>query len=628
MKKEIKKKLETIPSSPGIYQFFNEQWEIIYIGKSIHLKKRVKSYFAGTSKLNFAKRLMVEQISDIQTLVTNNETESLILEHTLVRDKKPKFNVLLKDDKNYLYIKVTKEPFPKIIKTRIKGKTGTYYGPYTQWHYVANILRLAKKIFWYGCYGVHFFRQGKQYNLDKYIFKNHTDADGKSLTQADIESHYKERISEIESFLKWDTFWIISRLEQKMKSLAWELKFEQAAKIKYDIESLHSLNESQIVRDFVSGDFEVIHILEKYDTYYLWNIEIRESKISGFYHYEVDHHLEETPEEILKNYIEHRFAERISQNPWTKTPTFILPFAVSNLSKEIKTEVPKIWGKLDILKLAYKNTYEYAHKKHLASLSTKWFSKKTMSSLLSKLGYAPLGKNIIFECNDISHLSGTHTVASRSVIENGKKNPQKYRKFNIKNLEEGKIDDFDSMREIIQRRLKELVKLKNTPDLIVIDGWKWQLSAVMQVIEEYSNSLTESERHATEWLQIVGIAKREEELFVPANRLAGDIPQSLEKTSSEAFYRVLLDRDSDELRLIQSLRDEAHRFAITFNRDKRNTSMKKNLLQSIPGIGPITRKKILKTYGSIEWLKWQSQETLEKTLGKKITEILDDHGLI
>jgi excinuclease ABC subunit C len=629
MQENITQILKNLPKSPGIYQFFNASGEIIYIGKSIHLKNRVSSYFNGKSKLNFAKKMMVEQIDDIKIILTNNETESLLLESTLIKDKKPKYNVLLRDEKNYLYIKITQEKFPKILRTRQKTSSGIYFWPYTNGYYVFNILRLAKKIFWYGCYGIHFFRDKNEYNLDKYIFQNQTtpEKDGVILSESDIQQIYREKIGGIQAFLRGDIGEVMQKLEEKMKREAKNLEFEQAAKTRDDRESLKILQENQIVRDFVSGDFDIVNIIEKYEKTYVWCIEIRDSRIIGFFNYESEYHLEETQEEILQSFVEQRFAENYEK----RKPIFILPYALKNLSSEIRSEIPKIGGKLDMLKLCYKNIYEYAHKKHIDSLSTKGFTKKTMLNILTLLGYEAKNKDIVFECNDISHLSGNHTVASRSIIENGKKNPAKYRKFTVKGLEEQKIDDFASMREIIERRLKELLKLKNLPDLIVIDGGKGQLGAVMEILESFKNTLLpvipayagisqgEEDRflHTQEWLnlinsiQLVSLAKREEELFLPW-----------------ASDSILLKKDSDELRLIQALRDEAHRFAITFNRDKRKTAQKKNILESLPWVGPVTRKKILKSFGSVENLKNQKKEELETLLGKKVYEILDDHGLI
>jgi len=230
---------------------------------------------------------------------------------------------------------------------------------------------------------------------------------------------------------------------------------------------------------------------------------------------------------------------------------------------------------MDLLKLCYKNIYEYAHKKYMG---------------------------LVFECNDISHLSGTHTVASRSVIEDGKKNPKKYKKFRVKTLDQWKIDDFWSMEEIMIRRIAELQKIWNYPDLIVIDGWKWQLWAVMKILE---NSDLEV------YPQIVSIAKREEELFLPWE------PEP-----------ILLEKESNELRLLQALRDEAHRFAISFNRDSRSKSIRKNLLEAIPGIGPKTRKKILTKYGSVNNLKDIGIWELKEYLWVSVVENLENHWII
>jgi excinuclease ABC subunit C len=226
-----------------------------------------------------------------------------------------------------------------------------------------------------------------------------------------------------------------------------------------------------------------------------------------------------------------------------------------------------------------------------------------MQNLLKVLWYKEINKSIVFECNDISHISWNHTVASRSIIENGKSNPSKYRKFKIKSLESWKIDDFGSMKEIMERRIKEMQKSEYIPDLIIIDWWKGQLSSVMKILKQ--------NKEIYEKIQVVSIAKREEELFLPWESQS-----------------ILLEKDSNELRLIQKIRDEAHRFAITFNRDSRIKSMKKNILESIPGIGPKTRKKILKKFESVDNLKNIPREELEKTLDKNIIENLENHGII
>jgi excinuclease ABC subunit C len=265
-----------------------------------------------------------------------------------------------------------------------------------------------------------------------------------------------------------------------------------------------------------------------------------------------------------------------------------------------------------LLDLCYKNIYEYAYKSHIDSLSTKWFTKQTMQNILDLLWFKKINKNIIFECNDISHISWNHTVASRSIIENWKSNTSKYKKFKIKTLEEQKIDDFWSMKEIITRRLKEIEKNLIIPDLIIIDGWKWQLNSVIQIIEEEKIKTTNKDfLSLLENLHIISIAKKEEEIFLPYQ--------------SEP---IILDKKSSELRLIQKIRDEAHRFAINFNRDLRIKSMKKNILESLPWFWPKTRTKLLKKYWNIDNIAKISKEELLETINKTQLETLENHGII
>lgn len=596
MKKEIEKVLKSLPHSSGIYQFFSNTWNIIYIGKSKNLKSRVNSYFSGQQKLNFAKKKMVDKVHDIKYIVTNNETESLLLENTLIKEHQPKYNILLKDDKNFLYIKITKEKYPKILKTRIYPESGKkdwiYYWPYTSGYYVWEIMKILKKVFWYWVAWEHFFRKSAGYNLDKYIFSGNLEASEEKIYQ-----EYQEKISEIQKFLSWNTQEIKDRIHEEMLSHAEQLRFEEAAKRKVQLEALESLETMQIVRDGVSWNYFIVQILEKYESLYIWTIDIVEWKIISYQNYEVERNLEETSAEVLQSFIESKWSD--FSESWEQKRTYIIPYEIDFPSSlGIHIEVPQIGTKHDLLKLCYKNLYEFAHKKHIASLSTKWFTKKTMQNLLDMLNYQAVNKDIIFECNDISHLSGNHTVASRSIIENGKKNPKKYKKFRIKTLDEGKIDDFWSMREVMTRRIAEIDKVWNTPDLIVIDGWKGQLWAVMEIVWKRD-------------IQIVSIAKREEELFLPWDPTP-----------------IILAKDSAELRMIQAIRDEAHRFAISFNRDSRSKALKKNILESIPWIWPVTRKKILTKYWSVDALQEIEKKELIKVLWKSIVENLENHWII
>ena len=617
MTEHIENTLKTIPKKPGIYKYFNKKWEIIYVWKSVNLFSRVHSYFNGKSKLNFAKKKMVTQIENIETIIVENETESLLLETSLIKEHKPKYNILMKDDKNHMYIKITSDTYPKIVKTRLSPsntsvirwrKNGTYFGPYISTWHVNNILHIIKKYFWYWCYNINFFKEWSGYNLDKYLFKNNVAEKNNILTQEEIRAEYLAQIEQIKHFLKWNYREVIESLQEKMLQFAKNMQFEEAQKTKEQIESLQSLDISQNVRDKIIWNYDIVHFIEKFEHFYIWLLEIRESKIIGYNTYEVKAQLEETPVEILQNFIEQRFALHKTNN---EKISFIIPQEISEVYSEIEIEVPKIGPKKDILMMAYKNAYEHAYKKHLDSLSTKGFTKWTMQNLLKILGYNEINKSLIFECNDISHYSGSHTVASRSIIENGKSNTSKYKKFKIKTLEENKIDDFWSMREVMTRRIKEIEKTWVLPDLIIIDGWKWQLWSVMEIIEDAKNtSQDENFKKLIENLQLVSIAKQEEELFLPGESQS-----------------ILLEKDSLELRLTQKIRDEAHRFAITFNRDKRLKAMKKNILESLPGFGPVTRKKILNKYWNVEKLSEISLNEISEILNKNQIQTLQDHGL-
>lgn len=621
--KNIEKILKNISSSPWVYQFLNSAWNIIYIWKSINLKNRVNSYFNSKTKLNFAKIKLVKQIADIKTILTNNETESLILETTLIKKHLPKYNILMKDGKNHIYIKITDETVPRVIKTRFKNWNWEYFWPYTSTNYVNNILKVIKKLFWYITCNIVFENNDWEIKIKSNWNTKFPCIDFYTWTCSwpcklwkDNIWEYLNRIEEIKLFLKWNINDIVKNLEIKMLKKAKNLEFEQAEILKKYIESINSLKINQIVREWIIWDYSVINYIEKFDNFYIWLIEIKDSKITWFYNFEIKNNLKEEKEEIIKEFIERKFVEIENENIKNKQKNkniFIIPFNLNQkINNNINIEVAKIWAKKELLDLCYKNIYEYAYKSHIESLSTKWFTKQTMINILDLLWYEKINKSIIFECNDISHISWNYTVASRSIIENWKSNTSKYKKFKIKTLEDQKIDDFWSMKEIITRRLKEIEKTNFIPDLIIIDWWKWQLNSVLKIINnEKNNSDNLDYKNLIEKLQIVSIAKKQEELFV--------------KWLDNA---IILSKDSQELKLIQKIRDEAHRFAITFNRDSRIKAMKKNILESLPWFWVKTRTKLLKKYWNIDNLKNVSNEELLKIINKNQLETLENHWII
>ncbi len=619
MTENLKNILKKLPKSPWIYQFFDEKKEIIYIGKSVNLFSRVNSYFNGKSKLNFAKQKMVEKIENIEYIITNNETESLILETNLIKEHLPKYNILMKDGKNHVYIKITDEEFPKIIRVRIKNNYWEYFWPYISSNDVDNILKVLKKVFGYWVGKNNFFKNKTNYNLDEYLFEGNIELEN----EQEIKKIYFEKLEKIKYFLKGNYKEIVKDLEEKMMEFAMNHEFERADILKKQIESIEILDEKQIVREWIIWDYDVVNYLEKFDKIFIWKIEIRNSKIVWFYPFEIENKSEENLEFILENFVKNNYLNSILENSESKKPVLIISKKIElkeKIFEKIRIENPKIWIKQDLLKMCYKNLYEFAYKKHIASLSTKSFTKTTMKNILELLWFERINKDILFECNDISHFSGTHTVASRSIIENWKTNANKYRKFKIKNLKEQEINDFDSMREIAERRIIELKKLENYPDLIIIDGWKPQLSSVYEIFEK-----EKFEKN----IQLVWIAKKEEILYVIHPPSGTSFEKGRKNKEKEYnFKEFKLKKDSLELRLIQKLRDEAHRFAITFNRDSRIKQVKKNILESLPWIWPKIRKKILKNFWSVEKLSEIKREDLEKVLSKNIIEILENHGII
>lgn len=613
MKDKLKIKLQNIEHEPWVYQFLNSKGKIIYIWKSVNLYSRVNSYFNGTSRLNFAKQKMVLEIDDINTILTNTWVESLLLETNLIKKYKPKYNILMKDDKNHLYIKITDEIFPRVIKTRIKNNKWIYYGPYTSTQAVDDILKVLKRIYGYRTSKTTFEKiDGKIEiknlygaripSLEYYLW---TSREPWLLKEENMHK-YDESIENIKKFLWWDFAGVLEELEKKMLESAKRLEFEQAQKYKNEIGSIKSLDSAQIVRDIIWYDADVINYVSKYWKLYLSKIEVRSEKITGIYNFELEDKLEDIDESV-EFFIENNYLEN------EKKLVIILPKKI-NIDSEIlehlklKIEIPKIWQKVDILTLRYKNAFQFGYKKHLASLSVKWFTKKDALSTLKVFWYKDINKDLIFECYDISHLWWSHTVASRTVMINGKPDNSKYKKYKLKTLKQDEINDFDSMREIITRRIKELKQKNNLPDMMVIDGWKGQLSSVMEIVDKYKKD--PEHREIIEKLQIISLAERAwEVVFVPYSN-----------------KWIKLDKDSNELKLLQKLRDESHRFAITFNRDSRIKAQTKNILEQIPGIWPISRKKLLNHYWSIDSIK--DDDELKKLINKNQIESLRDHGII
>lgn len=612
--------LANLPNCAWVYIFKDRNDKIIYIGKSVNIKSRVSSYFNWIMNLNFAKKQMVLQIKNIEYIETKNELEALVLETNLIKANHPKYNILMKDDKNLAYIKITNDPIPQIIRTRQKKSDWEYFGPYPSTFNVINTIELVQKIFKIRNCNVQFEKSESTWKIEiKWTIKNLPcleyyifNCPWPCLLTNDKIDLYKKNIDNARKFLKWDTKWVVLELEEEMKNKAKNLEFEEATKLRDSINSLKELHKKQIARDVIAWDNDIIVILEKYGKCFIWVTEIRDSQIVGINNIFVENKLELDKDDIFSLFIQEKYIDLVS----TKI-NLIIQENLNNVildsflkQKWINIDIPKIWNKLEIINFTKNNLLNFAYKRELSDIWKKTLTRKTQENILQKLNFncenLKKKKEIIFECFDISHLSWTNTVASKSVIINWKIANSKYKKYTLKTIKWWIIDDFKSMEEILERRALEIIKTWIIPDLIIIDWWKWQLSSAQKWIDKIFKN-----NWFYEQLNICSLAKREEEIFV--NWL--DSP-------------ILLSIWSQELMLIQKIRDEAHRFAINFNRQKRDKEIKKNILEEIEGFWPKTRSKLLKLAWSVDNIKNIPKDKLSKVLNKTQIEKLEEYWII
>ena len=684
--------LSHILKTPWIYKMLNKKGVIIYVGKSVNLKSRVSSYFRKNADLNFAKKQMVKQVDKIEIIETLNETEALVLEINLIKRFSPKYNVLMKDDKNLTYICVTSEIIPRVIKVRNKRIRWEYFWPYTTTFNITALLKVLYKIFRIRNCRIKFEKNSKSVEnkvLDK-VLKKVDSKENENTNDFNLKIsnfawkstpcmdyyiwvcsapcilrlknilEYKKDISNLIKFLKWDISTVLNNLNIDLNKEIQSLNFEKAWEIRDSIKAIKELNERQIARDSVSWNHDWIVFLEKYWKLFAWKAEIRDWNLIWMYNTEIINKLELDREELVKIFFEQKYTscqsvffkwdnslnntlnnfykkEKKEKKNKSKITILINENAkfIKKITKklDLKIENPEIWSKSDLLNRVRLNLLRFAYDQEMNTLTKRTLTKKAHNSLLTWLGFKELKqKEIIFECYDISHTAWRFTVASRSVLLNWKKTTSKYKRYKIKDLPDWKIDDYESMREVMRRRVLEWIEKNNFPDLIVIDWWKWQLSACLESIEktflnknfkltildnleisaikkEHIKDLKDS--IITLNIKICSLAKKKEEVFL------------LNQKES-----IIFADNSIERALLQTIRDEAHRFAITYNRHSRTKHMKKNILESLPWFGPITRKKLLKEFKSVDNLKNISEKDVFKICNISQIETLKDHWLL
>ncbi len=643
----------------------------------------------------------------MELVTTRTATEALVLETNLIKALRPKYNVLMKDDKDLAYVRISDGPVRSIERVRIRGKSGKHYGPYPAGMRISKTLEDLRRAFKVRSCRMTFetvssgtpsggtgksdpestpetrvrivSKAGRSVPcMDHYIGICPAPC---LLSDSALRTH-EENVGRLERFLAGERGNAIEELRREMAEHAKALRFEEAQKCKERIDSLTLLSERQIARNAVKEDSDAISVVERDGRTYVGFCRIRQTELRSLERHATENPLSETPDAVAIRFLSEFYAENPTDLPnvlLTEHPIEDLDFAALLTELSISPECPKIGAKAELLSFLRTNLAEYALRDGMEKLALKSHTRATMENILSRLGF-PMPKKgpLEMECYDISHTDGHFTVASRVVTTNGKANPAKYRKYKIKTLGDGQIDDFASLREVLYRRTLEGFESGNFPTAFVIDGGKGQLSAAREGIERaVAESRSKKNRSDSEG----GVSDREkpspgkrvfpvgteisetsrtnadasasEPSGLPSeNLLTGDgfrkegapgpdapshvfLPHlfSLAKREEEIFTEASpesfrFEKGSPELTLLQSLRDEAHRFAITFNRKTRSKAMKKNVLEELPGFGPVTRKKLLSLAGSVEGIRELERTELETVLNKTQIETLESHGLV
>jgi len=597
----LNNKVKNLPKLPGVYLFKNKNNKIVYIGKAKSLYNRVKSYFS--SQLASTKlQALVSKVFDIDFIVTDNEVEALILEANLIKQYKPRYNINLKDDKSYPYIVITNEDFPQVFPTRKISQDGSkYFGPYTEVKVMKAALRVLRDTF--------------KIRSCRYNLTEETIAKGKYKVCLDYhikkcdgpceglisKSEYKKMIDEVEKVLRGNIDGLINELTEEMNNYSRELKFEKAAEIRNKIESLRVYSNTQKVVSQDLTDRDIITFTVDIPDGVGAIFNVRKGKLIGKKKFTFNYNIELPESQIMADLIRSIYSnpveipDEVIVSDYPDEKEMIEKWLTSKSGKTVRIKQPENDELNSLLNLCKQNALFDLEEIKLQRLKKESKIPHVLKSLQRDLYLSR--PPIRIECFDISTLQGSDTVASLVVFENGKPKKSDYRKFSIKTVQ-GQ-NDFASMSEVIERYYSKVIEEnKKLPDLIMVDGGKGQLNIAIKTLKKIG--LTN--------INVIGLAKRLEEIFIPDKKESLMIP----KTSSS-------------LKLLQQIRDEAHRFAVSYHRVKRSKRILSTELENISGIGPKTINLLLKNFGSVEKIKMLPVETLEKIIGKTKAKLIYEY---
>lgn len=592
-------KIQNAPPDPGCYLFKDRQNRVIYIGKAVHLKNRVSSYCQHTSTKDPKTQSLLKHIADVDFIVTHSEIEALILENTLIKHHHPKYNILLRDDKTFPYVKITNEPFARIIITRRLLNDGAqYYGPYTDSRALRNTIRLIRKIFTVRTCKYKLERAALEKGSVKLCLQYHIHNCDGPCQKMISRSEYDHMISKVDAFLQGDTVGVIEFLEKRMKRASEALKFEEAARYRDHIQRLHNYTRKQSIelRDF--SDRDILCLVSEEDCGAAVLFRIRQGKVIGketmiLENMQPENQSEAMRRTLLQTYANSRLIPpEINVNVYPGERAVLQEWLTAQKGHKVKLTKPAREDKLRLLKMAQKNARIHLQEHLTKKSQNRQYSPKSLITLQQDL-QLPRPARII-EAFDISNIRGQYAVGSLIVFENARPRKKSYRRFKIKTVQG--INDVKMMAEVVRRRYHRQLKESNPlPDLILIDGGRGQLNAVEQVLLELQ----------LERISIIGLAKRLDEVYIPGRKNSIQLP-----------------RDSASLRLLQRIRDEAHRFAISYHRKVRSHLEIKSQLDSIPGIGSQKKKNLIRHFKTVANIRSASVEdiTAVEGIGKKLAQ--------
>ncbi len=589
--KKNSEQLKNLPTLPGVYKFKNKDEKIIYIGKAKNLKNRIRSYFQNSKTQSSKTISMMKNAESFEWIIVKNEVEALLTEANLIKKLRPKYNILMKDDKTYPYIQITKEPYPQVILTRKIKKDGSkYFGPYTDSRRLRTILKVIHKVF--PIRSCSYFIDGKIIEqkkisicLDYHIKRCQGPCEG--LVS---EKKYNEMIMHIISFMKGSTKEIENYVQQKMNYASKNLLYEEAALFRDQLRAVQNFSSKKSSTNSVFDQRDIFALAKKDGIGVAVVIRVR----NGFIYSREKISLQNIFSNEQKSYSSiitqfymgsNLIPSNISLPVKLIDEKNILDMLSRQRGSKVKLDYPQIGEKAKELRITMKNAELLLNDWILRKNKYKMYTPNSVTSLQSDLSLDAPPRNI--EGFDISHLGGTNTVASMVSFINGKPKKSNYRKYKIKSVEN--IDDFASIREVVSRRYTRLQKENSEfPDLILIDGGKGQLSMAMSALRELG----------LDYINVIGLAKRLEEIFIPGN------PEA-----------QIINKNSSGLVLLKRIRDEAHRFAITFQKQKRKKTMTESPLSNIKGVGKITLKKLLTEYDGTEDIAKQTPKSIAEKIG-------------